>query len=302
MSEAETKNEIRVVREVRVTLTDEQHRAKGQALASAYRQRGKVKHEASEAAKAFKERIKNIEERIAELVRDVEEGTEDRAVDCYYDPQWSQGVVYTRRCDNGEAIEERTLTVEERQKQLFSEQIEEASRKGAMLAKAAGEEAAKAKSYTVDEATEEAATEEAAKDDGEAEPAPSSSGTEPPEERPPGIWEVVVEYGSEPFTGLRGSGLPIPGEVYAPLKRAKSGRVVRVTGINVNDPENPDAVMLQHGKAKIAPADENEISANGFVYLEDGIEWSNRNTTEELAKFVERYALLSVAEGFTDSE
>ncbi len=71
------------------------------------------------AIKLSKSKIEERQDRIADLLRVCDERLEHRRVDCEERCDYEAGAAIVYRLDNGEVVEERPLTLEERQAPLF---------------------------------------------------------------------------------------------------------------------------------------------------------------------------------------
>jgi hypothetical protein len=105
-------------RQARVKLTDPERLAKGTALANTLREQAAVEESKAQLAKDFSARMKRLEERADTLRRDIEDGCEDRMIDCRVVMDFSRNMVLYRRCDTDEVVDERAMEAHERQAQI----------------------------------------------------------------------------------------------------------------------------------------------------------------------------------------
>lgn len=108
MSHVET-----VKKELPVKLAPEDVAARAQSLANRIEGVAKLKLEAAETAKGYKDRIKDEETAIAELANVVAHKREKRAVLCTINYDTRRHSVDTVRTDTGEIVDSRAMTAEE---------------------------------------------------------------------------------------------------------------------------------------------------------------------------------------------
>jgi len=80
-----------------------------------------VEAEKKEANDQFKERIDRFKRLIKEAAHKINTGQEQRLIDCQVEKDHVQNVVRVYRLDTNELVEERALTIEERQQFLMPE-------------------------------------------------------------------------------------------------------------------------------------------------------------------------------------
>jgi hypothetical protein len=101
-----------------VRLEDKEIQAKGEELADLEQQQQATKEEAAAQAARFRERSKALSLEIKKLTRQINSKEEEREVKCELIPDYKRNVMETVRADNGETVEERALTPDERQLEL----------------------------------------------------------------------------------------------------------------------------------------------------------------------------------------
>lgn len=109
--------EKRVMKSLPCKMTDEEVRLKGRRLAELVLQRASLQGEQKSVAADFRQRIKDVDESIAEVRDEVDSGEEMRPVTCV-ETKTSRGTIETVRIDTGETIGSRPLTDEERQEEM----------------------------------------------------------------------------------------------------------------------------------------------------------------------------------------
>lgn len=118
LKERRRKTMKNIVRSLKVELTGDERRAKGEELARRMEEYDAVEASAKVASKAAKEKLEGIRERSKGLAREVREGAEMRPTDCHEVADYRNNVVHLIRDDTGEMVEERPMRLEERQASL----------------------------------------------------------------------------------------------------------------------------------------------------------------------------------------
>lgn len=111
-------NYQKVTRVLPVKLSDKEIQAAGEKLAELELDLQRAKEEAAGIAAQFRERKKALAENIAKTSRVVDEGQEDRPIVCEMVPDYRRNVMEVVRTDTDEVVEDRALTVDERQMEL----------------------------------------------------------------------------------------------------------------------------------------------------------------------------------------
>lgn len=136
-----------VTRQLPVQLSDDETRIKGETLAATIEDYKAAEVEKKNITAQVSKKLKDLRARANELSSQIKNRKEDRAVVCTEEPEYRKGVMQTIRTDTQQVVEERPLTIEERQTNL--------------RALDGGKKAAKAKA--------------GGKDDGGGEPPPAAS-------------------------------------------------------------------------------------------------------------------------------
>lgn len=100
-------------------LTEAERLLRGSELARAQRELGKIESRKKSAVADYKAQAEAIELRIALLARVVDEGVENRPVECRLDEDRNAATMKTVRVDTGEVVLSRPMTEAERQSRLF---------------------------------------------------------------------------------------------------------------------------------------------------------------------------------------
>jgi hypothetical protein len=107
-----------VVMNFYVELTDDEVKAKGEALAETHRQLNAVKADKKATNADFKSKIDKLEAEKNHLSDTIHDGKELRSVDCFWERDDGRGRMVLTRSDNKQIVEERAMTDAERQKEL----------------------------------------------------------------------------------------------------------------------------------------------------------------------------------------
>lgn len=111
-----------IVRVLPVRLREEEIDERGRRLAGLVEEHRNIEQAKKDADANFNSDLKRTDSQISVLSRQVHTGTEDREVECIWEPNYGRGFAELRRADTMAVIETRGLTDEEKQKQLFSGQ------------------------------------------------------------------------------------------------------------------------------------------------------------------------------------
>ncbi len=99
-------------------LTDDESRLKGELLAATLEDYKLAELEKKTITGQVSKKLKDLRQRCNELSTQIKHRKEDRAVVCTEEPEYRKGVMQTIRTDTSEVVEERPLTIEERQTNL----------------------------------------------------------------------------------------------------------------------------------------------------------------------------------------
>ena len=117
---------IKVVKELRCALTDEELLARGQALARALEQMQKREADGKAFAANVKSDIEQYKKEGLRLTSHIAEKSEWRPVECNEIHDFAEGTVTMVRLDTGELISERRMWDEERQDELHLDEDDSA--------------------------------------------------------------------------------------------------------------------------------------------------------------------------------
>ena len=117
---------LKVVKELRCALTDEELLARGQALARALEQMQKREADGKAFAANVKSDIEQYKKEGLRLTSHIAEKSEWRPVECNEVHDFKEGTVSLIRLDTGEVISERRMWDEERQDELHLDEDESA--------------------------------------------------------------------------------------------------------------------------------------------------------------------------------
>lgn len=107
-----------VRRQCRAQLSTDERLAKGTAIANTLREIATVTEQKGELAKDFSARMKRLEERAEGLRRDIEDGCEERWIDCAEEQDFARNMFLVRRLDTGAIVDERAMEAHERQAEI----------------------------------------------------------------------------------------------------------------------------------------------------------------------------------------
>lgn len=96
-----------------VFLTDVELGCYSKEQADLWREWGKLNQQKKDSAKAYGDAIKRVEDKLDDITRVVEEGSEERPVKCFWMFDYAQNEKVLVREDRNEIVERRTLTKEE---------------------------------------------------------------------------------------------------------------------------------------------------------------------------------------------
>ena len=100
-------------------LTDDEVRERGQEQSKLLAEKADVEIERKEKAKAFKDQIEDLDERIGNLVRVIQTGRELRPVSCEWVPDNARALMNLVRLDFGTVVQSRPMTDAEKQRAMF---------------------------------------------------------------------------------------------------------------------------------------------------------------------------------------
>lgn len=112
----------RMVRDLRVPLTQEEVDTRTEQLLELLNKVDHVREEQKRVASHARSTIKEMEQEAGQLRRDLYDRSELRPIDCEERWIYRTGVVQVVRTDTGKAVDERPMTTDERQEQLFADE------------------------------------------------------------------------------------------------------------------------------------------------------------------------------------
>lgn len=116
---AKKKKEFEIVtRVLPVELNDKEIQERGEKLAEIEQQLQGTREDAAADAARFRERKKSLNEQIAKLATQINDGKESRQVECELRPDYRRNLMEIVRTDLDEVVDSRALTAEERQLEL----------------------------------------------------------------------------------------------------------------------------------------------------------------------------------------
>jgi len=107
-----------VVRQLPTALNEHEMAGLAREIGRLNRERQQMESQAKIAGDQWKDRIRGIEARVADLATKADEGTELRDIECVEVFDYRLGEVRVQRCDTGEPLETRPMTATERQPAL----------------------------------------------------------------------------------------------------------------------------------------------------------------------------------------
>lgn len=107
-----------VVRQLPTALNEHEMAGLAREIGRLNRERQQMEGQAKIANDQWKDRIRGIEARVADLATKADDGTELRDVECVEVFDYRRGEVRVQRCDTGESLETRPMTPTERQPTL----------------------------------------------------------------------------------------------------------------------------------------------------------------------------------------
>lgn len=110
--------------ELKCILTDEDKATISSMIVGKLSEKEDFENEKSSATAKWGAKIKEINKEIASLARCHREGQEMRQVECYTHFDWSTGIATVYRTDTQAIVSTRTITSQERQRQIDDQQIE----------------------------------------------------------------------------------------------------------------------------------------------------------------------------------
>lgn len=102
-------------------LTDDEIRERGQEQAKLLAEKADVEVERKEKAKAFKDAIEELDEKIGRLVGVIQTGRELRPVSCEWVPDNARALMNLVRLDFGTVVQSRPMTEAEKQRAMFAD-------------------------------------------------------------------------------------------------------------------------------------------------------------------------------------
>ncbi len=119
-SEFNTENAAEFSRELPVALSPEVIEKKNNALVKAEVHLEKAVGEKKDVVAGCNVEIKEIKEKISTLVAQLDTKTEGKPVKCFTRSDFTKNLVEVVRTDNGEVVESRTMTSDDRQEDAFN--------------------------------------------------------------------------------------------------------------------------------------------------------------------------------------
>src|SRR5262249_29735219 len=111
-------------RDLPCRLSDSEIQAMGEQLADLELEYKRVDEERKTRAAEFRDQLESINNRIGILSREIQAREQVRQVECGIGRNERLGLIETVRWDTGEVIDRRAMTAEERQKDLFRDEVE----------------------------------------------------------------------------------------------------------------------------------------------------------------------------------
>ena len=121
---------MKTTKRLPVQLTPEERQERGDALANSVQQTAALGEEKKAQDAEINGKIKLSKEVTRKLSQIITTGTEDRDVECDVVKDFKAGTVTTFRSDTGEQVDQRTLTAEERQEELYAPKSDRVPVKG----------------------------------------------------------------------------------------------------------------------------------------------------------------------------
>ncbi|HYC44511.1 MAG TPA: hypothetical protein VED01_03405 [Burkholderiales bacterium] len=120
----------RFVETLPVKLTKKEVLSKSADLMTALDKRSALKDEKKATSAMFREEEKKIEAEIEELAASIKSGKEKRPVECFQRTRIADRMIDTIRCDTGDVVRSRPMTIDERQLALKDIELHQASGEG----------------------------------------------------------------------------------------------------------------------------------------------------------------------------
>jgi hypothetical protein len=111
-------NKREFFRSLPVPLTADELRERGQRLAAASLEVGRIEDAAKSAAAGFKQKVNEAKEEASRIAHIVHSRSEDRPVSCVEVSDKVNMMVHTRRLDTGEVVDSRSMSDRERAEAL----------------------------------------------------------------------------------------------------------------------------------------------------------------------------------------
>jgi len=121
---------MKTTRQLPVDLNEEEIADRGRAMAKSVSEKAGLQEEKKSATADINAKIKACGEVIRKLSEIISGGKEDREVSCEVKKDFDSNTVTVVRDDTGEVVEERPLTVDERQENMFPHRDPKAPKKG----------------------------------------------------------------------------------------------------------------------------------------------------------------------------
>jgi hypothetical protein len=121
---------MKTTKKLPTQLSEEELRERGDALAESVEKTAALAEEKKAQDAEINGKIKLSKEITRKLSRIIASKTEDRDVECDVVKDYKAGTVTTFRSDTGEQVDQRTLTAEERQEELYQPKADRVPVKG----------------------------------------------------------------------------------------------------------------------------------------------------------------------------
>ena len=110
---------MKTTKRLPVQLNEDELRERGDALAGSVQQTAALVEEKKAQDAEINGKIKLSKEITRKLSGNIATKTEDREVECDQTKDFERGIVTTFRSDTGEQVDQRAMTAEERQEEMF---------------------------------------------------------------------------------------------------------------------------------------------------------------------------------------
>ena len=121
---------MKTTKRLPVQLTPEEKQERGEQLAASVEQTAALREEKKASTAEITSKIKLSTEITRKLSRIIASGTEDRDVECDATKDFERKTVTTYRSDTGEQVDQRPMSAEELQEEMFQPKPERAPVKG----------------------------------------------------------------------------------------------------------------------------------------------------------------------------